>query len=902
MLIMEEQEKKKAKNHLITLLLMAFYLLAVLISFRKVLFTEGVLGLHDDWAIPPLRAQYLGLVNNLKSSWSVPYLGWLEMRSLADYLTPLWAISARLFNLNGEFFSKHLYIFFIFLSGVFFYLFSRKNLKISRLASWFGGFIYMLSPIIFNSVVTGYLILILSYAFLPLFFLIYTEVLTEEKLNLKKIVSAGLVLRVVFSQDFFILIAGILAFSYFVFETIITNKSFKIKAINFFQSFLILLIALLLTGPFFLVTLGNFTETSSFAKEQVISWNTYVMPNLFRAFSLDGAGYRYFLDSIPKSIFGLWNLINFSIVMVIFSSVLIVSAKDKKTALYFELLALATVFIFKGVNPPFGQIYNYLIDHFSMVMVLIRNVQYITVLTSFAYAVLFGFFIDWFLFRKKLGKKLAGAFTILTIAFLIINVNPFFSGDYQGGIQNIRFDKSYEVLDDQLRKDQLLYRVYWLPPMQPLAYKDSKHAGNDPFVYGWSKPYLGNGSPKPIMWVLAKNFYTGENPNLRNLLAFMSIKKIIYRDDFSSRWLNFVGPDLYYLHKYWNNESLKKTLANIDKVELKETIGKPIEVYENNYFLPYFYIPHNLILLVSDVEGLATIGSLGDYQIRSAVFVQDKNEDQSSVKNLVNEIIIKAEQLKESELSYVAEIPEEGEYQILINDLRQNSFNSSWIELDGEKIFLKKGNIEPDGWWRPPKKYFNKGKIKIYLDFANWRKAPTVLLRMKKNDQVPADTPKTIFVKINPTKYRVKVTGAKDPYTLVFSENYHQGWKAYINQTKNSKINPFDHYGGILASYFNGEVKEGSHKNIFFLSNFFETWGKKALPEERHGLVNSFANSWYIKPEDSGGKQDYEIIIELLPQRFFAFGLFTALMTLIVCFIVLLSPPFKRIIIKQRIR
>jgi len=177
---------------------------------------------------------------------------------------------------------------------------------------------------------------------------------------------------------------------------------------------------------------------------------------------------------------------------------------------------------------------------------------------------------------------------------------------------------------------------------------------------------------------------------------------------------------------------------------------------------------------------------------------------------------------------------------------------------------------------------------------------PELMLRM---DAENADgerrariTPKITFVKINPTKYRVKIEGAVDPYTLVFSESFHQGWKAYINQYQISNIKYQKDYGEIVASYFEGEIKEGTHRNIFLDRNTFETWGKKPIAEERHYLVNGYANSWYITPEDAGGKQDYELIIEFAPQRLFYKGLFISGITLAGCLIYLL---YNSIIVRR---
>jgi hypothetical protein len=60
--------------------------------------------------------------------------------------------------------------------------------------------------------------------------------------------------------------------------------------------------------------------------------------------------------------------------------------------------------------------------------------------------------------------------------------------------------------------------------------------------------------------------------------------------------------------------------------------------------------------------------------------------------------------------------------------------------------------------------------------------------KIKLAESLPRKTenPPTIeYKKINPTKYRIRVHGASGVFPLVFSESFHDGWKAYINQNEN---------------------------------------------------------------------------------------------------------------------
>jgi hypothetical protein len=161
------------------------------------------------------------------------------------------------------------------------------------------------------------------------------------------------------------------------------------------------------------------------------------------------------------------------------------------------------------------------------------------------------------------------------------------------------------------------------------------------------------------------------------------------------------------------------------------------------------------------------------------------------------------------------------------------------------------------------------------------------------------------------------VEGAEKPYDLVFSESFHRGWKIYPEiketgnwklETGNNKINTKEKIWGVLgsvgrniaglflkdkgygeeaASYFDGEIKEGTHRMTFLEPATFETWGLKPIADDKHYLVNGYANSWHIEPADVGGVENYELVVEFWPQRLFYVGLFISAVTLLTCLIYL---------------
>lgn len=186
-----------------------------------------------------------------------------------------------------------------------------------------------------------------------------------------------------------------------------------------------------------------------------------------------------------------------------------------------------------------------------------------------------------------------------------------------------------------------------------------------------------------------------------------------------------------------------------------------------------------------------------------------------------------------------------------------------------------------------------EGFVPIRVDILNLRVVkhyePKVALRKVKEVNV-VDVPKINFVRVNPTKYRLKVNNAMEPYTLVFSESFNEGWRLYLKRDSGRKIgtgmlrNLVSSVISLLVaeaevdyeelSYFDGDINEGVHQKIFLEPSTFETWGSKSIADDRHYRINGFANAWEIHPEDVGQAQDYELIVEFWPQHVFYISLF----------------------------
>ncbi len=152
------------------------------------------------------------------------------------------------------------------------------------------------------------------------------------------------------------------------------------------------------------------------------------------------------------------------------------------------------------------------------------------------------------------------------------------------------------------------------------------------------------------------------------------------------------------------------------------------------------------------------------------------------------------------------------------------------------------------------------------------------------------EEPEITFKKINPTKYLVKVSRAKSPFWLVFSESFHKQWRIYQVKSQKSKVKSL--FKNTVANYPNLGVKEAKHLMMFTPQDV------KFLFENPfdapHHLVNGYANGWYIEPDRLGLGEDFTLVIYFWPQSLFYLGLGISGVTLLGCLAYLLYSGLRK--------
>lgn len=122
-------------------------------------------------------------------------------------------------------------------------------------------------------------------------------------------------------------------------------------------------------------------------------------------------------------------------------------------------------------------------------------------------------------------------------------------------------------------------------------------------------------------------------------------------------------------------------------------------------------------------------------------------------------------------------------------------------------------------------------------------------------------SPTISYRQINPTRYLVHVKNATTPFFLVFSESFHTGWQAFLQEASNTGGSTWYEQSALLSWMWDG----GKRTEI-----------------ANHELVNGYANSWYVQKKGS-----YDLVLEFAPQRSYEAGVLISIITPVVCFIFL---------------
>ncbi|KKM67900.1 hypothetical protein LCGC14_1466450, partial [marine sediment metagenome] len=385
------------------------------------------------------------------------------------------------------------------------------------------------------------------------------------------------------------------------------------------------------------------------------------------------------------------------------------------------------------------------------------------------------------------------------------------------------------------------YRVLFLPAVLSPSFVKTKYQnkaqGVQPeYLYLRNPTFVAefNSYASTIQHTFEKNVAV----DYLNFLRLFSVKNIVLRSD--------VNPNFTESGKFWDSKKVKKTLDSYKWLEKyfegEYEVGYRIK---SKYFLPRIYSTTQLVFVSGKQDNVDKIASLNQPQDRKGfIFSESITKKQmtfilgKSAEFVTADYAKNLSSLKTVDGKYA--ISKDGKYEVFIysnNKFWEKEIDYFSIKENGRIPIIKNVVSESSGWLSLGAMVLKKGNHKISFTAVDnngkmmHMNETFIALRLRSSSL--GDRPKVSFTRINPAKFRARVTDVTNPYLLVFSESFNSGWKAY-------------------------------HGRI----NWFQSLWAKPIAEDKHFSVNGYANAWYIDKQS-----DQDITLYYWPQTLFYIGL-----------------------------
>ena len=480
------------RNKLSIVLFLLFFFL-VLFIYRPWLLISNIIG--GDW--PFLYQESVNTFSFLPPSWSGVHGnglgGTIITYALDSYMYSIGWLFSGLLHIPWPIVSKifwfGMFVIVSFFSSMYFFKSAIKNSVFWQ--KLLAAFIYTTNTYILMVAGGGQMGVALGYAFAPLVFarfIILRESLSKKnkRLILAKSIFAGIMLSVQVLFDFrmaYVTMCGVLLYLMLT----VWRSKYKEMLYILFYVFVIPLGISILLHLFWLLPLLVFRQNPVASLNDTYTSVTALQYFSFATFS-NAVGFLH--PYWPENIFGKGGFMKPEYLVLpifAFSSLLFVSNKTQKKTeryanehiiLFFALLGLIGVFLAKGANEPFGQIYIWAFEHIPG-FIMFRDPTKWYLLIAVAYSVLMPFTIysiyNWLISKIKTQKFIPSLFVILFIIFWLFTVRQAVFGQLGITFQQHQVPQDYTRLENILINDNSFSRTLWIPRQSRFAYATNMH-------------------------------------------------------------------------------------------------------------------------------------------------------------------------------------------------------------------------------------------------------------------------------------------------------------------------------------------------------------------------------------------------------------------------------------------
>lgn len=443
----------------------------------------------------------------------------------------------------------------------------------------------------------GQITVAFGYLMFGLTFVLFLKVMSDSKPKLSKLIyfSWALVLMLAFDPRFIYLFV-MAAFFYFFFDLILGDRN----PIGILKSIIKYLKVFIPAG---LVTLA----IHFYWLLPLLIFRRSVLPEGYeKADWLKFLSFADFSDTIsllhpnwPENIFGKTYFFRpeFLIMPILaYSSLFFV--KKNKSIIYFSLLGLIGAFLAKGTNPPFGQINNWLFNHFPGMNLFRDPLKFYTFL-ALSYAVLIPYSVSriYQLIKSKTKSFFPQVLLVIFIGAFLSLVKPALFGEIGGTFKTRAIPEQYIVLKNFLENQQEFFRTLWLPRIQRFGYYSNNHPAinSESFMTDsvCREPLCSLKTKMPEKWgntcsstdrCYIKEISYFLNPQVVKVLSQLAVKYVIVPLD--------TEGEIFIVERQYNHQQRQEVEQFLDMIPwLKkiELVNK-IAIYELSGYKDHFFV------------------------------------------------------------------------------------------------------------------------------------------------------------------------------------------------------------------------------------------------------------------------------------------------------------------------
>lgn len=513
-----------------------------------------------------------------------------------------------------------------------------------------------------------------TYIALPLVFALFFKVYENKISVLKASILVSITLFFLNGGGFLplygaLLIGWITAFVYFLFINTTFSNLKRLVSFTVLSFICTVLINAYWVIPYAYSTIYSYSSTLESVGGiagvkgwiDTISQNT-TYDNLIR---LQGIQEWYVNLQHPYARFFLENplilLLSFSIPVLAYLSIFIVSREIKKFIIFFALFSLVSMIFSAGSQPPFGFFYIFLVEHIPGFAIFRTPFYKFATGIWLSYAILLGFTVNYLIQRylsNYKGFNTRYLSVVIAIGLIILYSFPFLSGvffDYETGAKTTRI-KVPEYIYDANKK---LNSITGHSDRTLLIPEHNDGINIESYKWGfWSLATLeslisdrsfvsNNASMSPDEKILMKILYTKilENDlSWVKLARLLSISGFLVRNDFdwSQARFNTHKPQEY-------EDALIESRMVTKQLDLGEWKYYRLNNSNNN-----FRISQNPIVIKGESEDLRSLISLDEVSDKSVLIFSDRaNEQLLSDNNISKKTLINMAQCVRCDLSKI---------------------------------------------------------------------------------------------------------------------------------------------------------------------------------------------------------------------------------------------------------